>query len=122
MSPSPSQPAPESFLPLKPPVFHTLLALSRGERHGYALLKDIDESSAGVVRVLPAALYRHLQRMLEDGLIEETRHRPPRADDDERRRYYRLTSLGRRVAQAEIARLEAVLDAARGTLRPLRAQ
>ena len=120
MQSSPS--APESFLPLKPAIFHALLALGRGERHGYALLKEIESSSAGVVKLLPAALYRHLQRMLEEGLIEEVTRRPPRGDDDERRRYYRLTSLGRQVARAEVQRLEDVLVAAKGALQPARAR
>jgi DNA-binding PadR family transcriptional regulator len=115
-------PAPESFLPLKAPVFHALLALGRGDRHGYALLKEIAERSGGVVTLLPAALYRHLQRMLDDGLIDESPRRPPRAGDDERRRYYRITALGRRVAEAEIQRLEQVLAQAKIDLRPAAAR
>ena len=113
-----STPAPDSFLPLKPPVFHALLALGRGDRHGYALLREIDERSGGVVALLPAALYRHLQRMLEDGLIEESARRPAHDNDDERRRYYHITALGRRVAEAEIKRLEQVLVQAKLDLRP----
>jgi DNA-binding PadR family transcriptional regulator len=115
---SPSVPAAESFLPLKPPVFHALLALGRGDRHGYALLKEIEERSGGVVTLLPAALYRHLQRMLNDGLIGEAGRRPARANDDERRRYYAITPLGRRVAEAEVRRLEQVLVQAKLDLRP----
>jgi DNA-binding PadR family transcriptional regulator len=118
-APSPLQaPAPDSFLPLKAPVFHALVALGRGERHGYALLKEIRERSGGVVAPMPAALYRHLQRMLEDGLIEEAPRRAPSADDDERRRYYRITALGRRVTEAEVRRLDAVLADAKRALRP----
>ena len=116
------QPAAESFLPLKPAVFHALLALGRGDRHGYALLKEIEERSGGVVAPLPAALYRHLQRMLEDGLIDEAARRPARANDDERRRYYAITLLGRRVAEAEIRRLEQVLAQAKLDLRPASAR
>jgi DNA-binding PadR family transcriptional regulator len=111
-------PDPESFLPVKPAVFHALVALGRGDRHGYALLKEIEQSSGGVVSLLPAALYRHLQRMLVDGLIEESPRRPARANDDERRRYYRITTLGRRVAEGEIRRLEQVLVKAKLELRP----
>ena len=111
-------PEPESFLPLKPPVLHVLIALGKGDRHGYALLKEIDQASGGAVSLLPAALYRHLQRMLDDGLIEESPRRPARASDDERRRYYRITALGRRVAEGEIRRLEEVLVKARLDLRP----
>jgi DNA-binding PadR family transcriptional regulator len=118
MPPRNQDPAPGAFLPLKPPVFHALIALGRGERHGYALLKEIADRSGGVVSILPAALYRHLQRMLEGGLIEEAPHRVTRADDDERRRYYRITLLGRRVAEAEVRRLEQVLAHARSDLRP----
>jgi DNA-binding PadR family transcriptional regulator len=117
--PSQSQdPTPGTFLPLKPPVFHALVALGRGERHGYALLKEIADRSGGVVTILPAALYRHLQRMLEAGLIDEAPRRAARSDDDERRRYYRITPLGRRVAEAEVRRLERVLAHARTDLRP----
>ena len=108
----------DSFLPLKPAVFHALLALGRGDRHGYALLREIGDRSGGVVTLLPAALYRHLQRMLDDGLIDEAPRRPARAQDDERRRYYRITPLGRRVAEAEIRRLEQVLVQAKLDLRP----
>ena len=110
--------APESFLPLKPAVFHALLALGRGERHGYALLKEIHERSGGVVSLMPAALYRYLSRMLDDGLIEESDRRPARTNDDERRRYYRLSPLGRRVIDAEYRRLEQVLAWAKRDLRP----
>jgi DNA-binding PadR family transcriptional regulator len=111
-------PSPDSFLPLKPAVFHALVALGREDRHGYALLKEIEETSGGVVSLLPAALYRHLQRMLDDGLIEESPRRPARENDDERRRYYRITALGRRVADGEIRRLERVLTKAKLDLRP----
>ena len=110
--------SPDSFLPLKPAVFHALISLGRGDRHGYALLKEIELSSGGVVSLLPAALYRHLQRMVDDGLIEESARRPARANDDERRRYYRITPLGRRVAEGEIRRLEQVLAKAKLDLRP----
>ena len=120
--PEPTSPPADAFLPLKPAVFHSLLALGRGDRHGYALLKEIAERSGGVVSLLPAALYRHLQRMLDDGLIEESARRPERANDDERRRYYRITSLGRRVAEAEVRRLEQVLAQAKLDLRPAAAR
>lgn len=112
----------ERYLPLKPPVFHALLALGRGDRHGYALLKEIAERSGGAVALLPAALYRHLQRMLDEGLIEESARRPAPSRDDERRRYYRITPLGRRVVEAEYRRLEQVLARAKADLRPVPAR
>jgi DNA-binding PadR family transcriptional regulator len=114
--------SPESFLPLKAPVFHALIALGRGDRHGYALLKEIDARTGGMVSLLPAALYRHLQRMLDNGLIEESPRRPKTSTDDSRRRYYRITTLGRRVAEAEVRRLEAVLAQAKADLRPATAR
>lgn len=104
---------PESFLPLTPAVFHTLLALSDGERHGYAIMKSVAELTEGRVNMGPGTLYGTLKRLLDSGLVEELDERPDPALDDERRRYYRLTALGQKVASAEARRYEAVLQAAR---------
>src|ERR671924_1485249 len=97
------------LLPLKPVTFQVLLSLADGERHGYAITKDIASRTHAHMRLEPGNLYRSLKTMLDDGLIEESERRPAADLDDERRRYYRLTALGRRVAQAEIARLEAMV-------------
>jgi len=100
-------------LPLTPAVFHILLALAEGERHGYAIMREVAEQTAGQMRLGPGTLYGSIRRMLADGLIEESEARPDPALDDERRRYYRLTPFGRRVAEAEAARLQALTQAAR---------
>ena len=98
-----------SFLPLKPLVFQVLLALSAGERHGWSLVREIQQAGVGA-RVLPANFYRTLRGMLADGLIEETEPRHAE-DDDERRRYFRLTPLGSDAARLEARRLhELVAD------------
>jgi DNA-binding PadR family transcriptional regulator len=102
--------AAEDLLPLKPDVFHILMLLLDGPRHGYVIMQDIEESSGGEVRLLPGALYRHLERMLDDGMIEE---RMPDGSSDARRRVYRVTPFGREVARAEALRLERVLERAR---------
>jgi DNA-binding PadR family transcriptional regulator len=94
-----------SFLPLSPLVFHVLLALSEGERHGYALKREIARETDGRVNPGPGVLYGTIARMLDQGLIEESAERPEAHLDDERRRYYRITPLGRRVAQAEAVRM-----------------
>jgi DNA-binding PadR family transcriptional regulator len=101
------------FLPLTPPVLHTLVALADGDKHGYAILKEIARRTDGAVRLSAGTLYALLSRATADGLIEESDERPDFALDDERRRYYRLTALGRRVAVAEIARLESIVEMAR---------
>jgi DNA-binding PadR family transcriptional regulator len=103
---------PDRLLPLPPPVFHILIALSEGERHGYAVMRDVAERTGGRVRMSPGTLYGSIKRMLEQGLVEEVRPRQGAADD-ERRRYYRLTRFGRRVAEAEAGRLNDVLRQAR---------
>jgi DNA-binding PadR family transcriptional regulator len=94
-------------------VFHILLALAGGERHGYAIMREVAAQSGGRMRLGPGTLYGSLRRLVEDGLIEETETRPDPALDDERRRYYRLTEEGRRVAQAEAERLDILAQAAR---------
>ena len=102
---------PAAQLPLTPVVLHMLLALA-GERqgkHGYALAKEVEDVSEGQIRMGPGTLYGSIQRMIDSSLIEES----TRKDDDERRRFYRLTPFGRRVLELEIARLNAVIRLAR---------
>ena len=98
-------------------MFHILIALAEGDRHGYAIIQDTSVRSRGTIRLSPGTLYRSVQRMLEQGLIEETRTRPAPEEDDERRRYYRLTPLGRAVARAEVERLASQVSAARRLFR-----
>jgi DNA-binding PadR family transcriptional regulator len=105
---------PTSFLPLTPAVFHLLLALSDADRHGYGIAKEVAERTGGRVRLGPGTIYGTLNRMREAGLVDE-RHAAPGADrgGDDRRRYYRITSLGRAVARAEASRLLELVDIAR---------
>jgi DNA-binding PadR family transcriptional regulator len=100
--------------PLTPAMFHILLALAGGERHGYAIMREVDDLTGGARRLGPGSLYGSIKRLLADGLIEECGDRPDAAADDERRRYYRLTDLGRRAAGSEARRLEVLVVAARG--------
>jgi DNA-binding PadR family transcriptional regulator len=95
----------QSFLPLKPHWFHVLLSLAGGEQHGYGIMQEVLDRTEGKVRLWPATLYGTLKRLMEDKLVEET-GAPSRAAADPRRRYYRLTRLGREVLDAECARLE----------------
>jgi DNA-binding PadR family transcriptional regulator len=104
---------PRSLLPLNDTLFYVLLSLAEGERHGYAILKEVDASRDATVKLGPTTLYRHIGQMLADGLIAETGRRDT---DDSRRRYYALTKWGRRVAEAETKRL---LDLARTARRIL---
>ncbi len=99
---------PERHLPLTPAVFHILLALAEGDRHGYAVMQEVEERTGGVVRMGPGTLYGSLKRMMASGLIQG-------AGDEggERRRHYSMTKLGRAVLQAEAQRLESLVDAAR---------
>ena len=101
------------LLPLTPVVFEILLALSSGEQHGYAIMKDVSERTGGRIDLHPGTLYRALGRLLDGGLIEELDERPAADVDDERRRYYRLSPLGAAAARAEAERLDAQLAAAR---------
>jgi DNA-binding PadR family transcriptional regulator len=103
----------DSLLPLPPPVFHILIALAGGPAHGYAIMRDVRERTGGRLKLGPGTLYGSIKRMLEQGLIEEVRKPPSGPGDDERRRYYRLTRLGRRAAEAEAARLADVLREAK---------
>jgi DNA-binding PadR family transcriptional regulator len=99
--------------PLTPAVLHILLALSEGERHGYAIAQEIEAATEGEMHMGPGTLYGSIRRMLGAGLIDESPRRR-RPDDDERRRYYRLTPIGRRLLEAELSRLTRVVRVARG--------
>ena len=103
---------PESLLPLSPTIFHILLALVEGERHGYGIMQETARVSSGRVNLGPGTLYRSLKRLLSDGLIGESDERPVPELDDERRHYYRLTPFGLRVARAEAQRLAALVQTA----------
>ena len=105
---------PEDLLPLTPAVFHILLALSDGERHGYAIMQEVAESTGGQIKMGPGTLYGTLKRLLAAKLVEESDERPDPSLDDERRRYYQLTALGRRVVKAEAERLAALVKLAQG--------
>lgn len=104
---------PKSFLPLSPAMWEVLVALADGDKHGYAIGKEVSRRTSGEVTLRATTLYSVLKRALEDGLIEETRERPDPALDDQRRRYYRLTERGRKVAVAESKRLTATVKQAR---------
>ena len=103
----------ESHEPLSPAMFHVLLALAGDDLHGYAILKEVAVRTAGKVRLSTGTLYGIIKRLVNDGLISELRGKPSEANDDERRRYYRLTGLGRETAAAEAQRLDEVLQIAR---------
>ncbi len=100
-------------LPLLPAVFHIMLALADGERHGYAIKREVELRTGGVISLGPGTLYGTLRRMLAQEWIEETDERPDPENRDVRRRYYRLTELGRRLARAEAERLENLVRVAR---------
>ena len=106
---------PESFLPLPRDTFHILVSLADRERHGYSVMQDVAERTSGALRLSPSSLYAAIKRLLTQGLIAELAERPDPEHDDERRRYYELTPLGRRVAKAEARRLERLLADARST-------
>src|ERR1019366_9740030 len=105
--------SPQDLLPLTPPVFHILLALSEGERHAYAIMQEVAADTGGSLQLGPGTLYGCLKRMLAARLVEESDERPDPALDDERRRYYRITDLGGRVLRAEGERLASAVSAAR---------
>ena len=96
----------QNFIPLKTPWFHIMLALAGGEQHGYGIMQEVLDRTTGKVRLWPATLYGSIKRLIEAGLIEESDLRPAPELDDARRRYYRLTPLGRRVLDAECERLQ----------------
>ena len=104
---------PRSFLPLTPLAFQVLLALADSERHGYGIIREVDERTDGLIRLRTGTLYTLLQRLLDEDLIETSHARPDPEDDDERRKYYRLTALGKDVLAAEARRLESLLGEAR---------
>ena len=104
---------PTPYLPLSPSLWEVLVALADGDKHGYAIGKDVARRTDGKVILRATTLYSVLKRALDDGLIEESRERPDPSLDDERRRYYRLTDRGRKVAVAESERLTATLKLAR---------
>jgi DNA-binding PadR family transcriptional regulator len=104
---------PQNLLPLTPPVFHILLALADQERHGYGIMQDVARQTNDALQLGPGTLYGCLKRMLSARLVEESDERPDPALDDQRRRYYRMTGLGRRVVREEAQRLAGALVAAR---------
>jgi DNA-binding PadR family transcriptional regulator len=103
----------ESYLPLTPALFHVLLALADGEKHGYVISKEIARRTNNEVKLSTGTLYGVIKRLLDDSMIEESEERPDFSLDDQRRRYYRLTKLGKAVAEAEAERMERVLALAR---------
>ena len=107
------QPDLQAVLPLPEAALHILMALAEDDRHGYAIIQDVAGRTRGEVRLGPGTLYRSIQRMLEQGLIQETAERPAPELDDERRRYYRITAFGRTVAKAEARRLAQLVKLAR---------
>jgi DNA-binding PadR family transcriptional regulator len=103
----------QRFLPLKPQWFHILLSLACGDQHGYGIMQDVLNRTTGKVHLWPATLYGSIKRLIEADLIEESDERPAPEIDDARRRYYRLTSLGKRVLDAECERLQELVHAIR---------
>jgi len=104
---------PQSLLPLTAALLHVLLSLADSDKHGYAIIKEVQDRTNGEVTLGAGTLYSMLKRLLADGLVVESGDRPDRSVDDERRRYYRLTAFGREVAIAEIRRLESLVSQAR---------
>ncbi|MBZ5496243.1 MAG: PadR family transcriptional regulator [Acidobacteriia bacterium] len=104
----------EPSLPLTAAMFQVLLSLAGGEKHGYAILKDVNEQAAGEAKLGTGTLYGIIKRLLGEGMIIECVRRPARGDDDARRRYYQLTDWGRQVAAAEAERMEKLIAIARG--------
>ncbi len=104
---------PGDLLPLTPAALNVLLALADGERHGYGIMLEVRERTGGRVRLGPGTLYGAIKRLKEGGVIEEAGERPDPGEDDERRRYYRLTGLGGQVLAAEVERLDSLVRAAR---------
>jgi DNA-binding PadR family transcriptional regulator len=111
MSQTDNSPQPE--VALTPAMFQVLLALGDGEKHGYAILKDVEEQTDGHVRLSTGTLYAIIKRLVAEGIIQECRNRPPAEEDDQRRRYYRLTPSGRQVLVDEAARMEKLIATAR---------
>jgi DNA-binding PadR family transcriptional regulator len=111
----PAEPKPDSLLPLPAATFHILMALADEDRHGYAIIQDVAARTGGELKLSAGTLYRSIQRMLEQGLILETRERPAPELDDERRRYYRITKFGVAVARAETRRVAQLVKLARAS-------
>ena len=107
------EPPPSDFLPLTPAVLHILLALVDGDQHGYAIAQTVEELTGGTVRMGPGTLYGSIGRMVANGLLEESSRGRGRVAEDERRRFYRMTALGRRVLESEMERLDRVVALAR---------
>jgi DNA-binding PadR family transcriptional regulator len=110
-----TEPRPDSFLPLPAATLHILMALAEEDRHGYAIIQDIEARTDGELKLSAGTLYRSIQRMLEQGFIVETRERPAQEEDDERRRYYRITPFGAAVARAEARRLTQLVKLAKAS-------
>ena len=104
---------PDELLPLTPGMFHVLIALADGEKHGYAVIKEVARRTDGAIRLSAGTLYTLIRRFVQEGVVAESSERPDPSLDDERRRYYRLTEFGREVARAEAARMESTLSMAR---------
>jgi DNA-binding PadR family transcriptional regulator len=103
---------PRELLPLTPAMFETLVALADGEKHGYAIIKEVSRRTGGAITLNAGTLYTLLRRFVNEGVVAETEERPDPALDDERRRYYRVTEFGRAVARAEARRMETALGMA----------
>ena len=106
-------PMPDNLLPMTPAMFNILLALADSEKHGYAIMLEVEANTEGAVKMGPGTLYGSIKRMLASGLIEESDERPDPALDDERRRYYRLTGMGQKAMTAEAERMARQVSAAR---------
>jgi len=115
-------PKPESFLPLRPHWFHVLLSLADQEQHGYGIMQEVLARTEGKVRLWPVTLYGTLKRLIDEELIEASDDRPAPELDDARRKYYRLTKLGRRVLAAESERLEDLVRVIRAKRRTAQAE
>jgi len=105
-----------ALLPLKPQDYHILFVLLDGERHGYGMVKEIERETGGVIRLEAGNLYRSVRRLIKQGLIVESDRRPAPESDDERRRYYAVTELGREVVSAETERMRKLVAAAKARL------
>jgi DNA-binding PadR family transcriptional regulator len=113
MSDGSEPPDPSPFLPLAPAALHIVLSLNHGERHGYAIMGDVERLSDGVMKLGPGTLYGTIKKLVSQGLIEQTDSRPDPSLDDERRKYYRLTALGESVSRAEVQRLANLVERTR---------
>jgi DNA-binding PadR family transcriptional regulator len=112
---STDDPTPDSLLPLPAATFHILMAVADEDRHGYAIIQEIEARTGGELRLSAGTLYRSIQRMIEQDLIVEVHERPAPEFDDERRRYYRITTFGEAVARAEARRLQTLVRLARAS-------